>query len=130
MKCFNPLQSNSRDCHRGIQPGGSANQVNGQIKAAQTSLRHRSSVPIAGPPGLALASFNRLRSPWDTLRFACLTEYFPLTLALSLREREEQASDWCFVDGYWANSGTGVIARRWTILALPRERAAVRGNRM
>ncbi len=45
---------------------------------------------------------------------------FPLTPALSLREREQQASDWSFADGYWANSGTGVIDRRWTILPLPR----------
>src|SRR5947208_16338810 len=71
-----------------------------------------------------------LRSPWDTLHFACSAKYFPLTLTLSLREREQQASDWCFADGYWANSGTGVIERRWTILPLHRERAGVRGNRM
>ena len=61
-----------------------------------------------------------LRSSWDWLHFACSTEYFPLTLTLSLREREQQASDWCFADGYWANSGTGVIDRRWTNLPLPR----------
>ncbi len=53
------------------------------------------------------------------LHFACSTEYFPLTLTLSLREREHQASDWCFADGCWANSGTGVIARWRTILPLP-----------
>src|SRR5437899_12443976 len=34
--------------------------------------------------------------------------------------REQQASVWCFAGGYWANSGTGVIERRWTILPLPR----------
>src|SRR3989442_15267706 len=44
----------------------------------------------------------------------------PLTLTLSLREREQQASDWCLADGGWANSGTGVIERLWTILPLPR----------
>ena len=85
------------------------------------------------------------------IRFPCSTEYFPLTLTLSLRERsprtliapcahepvfehsfisnnlrvrfmgrEQQASDWCLADGRWANSGTGVIARRRTILPLPR----------
>jgi hypothetical protein len=79
------------------------------------------------------------------LPVACSTEYFPLTLTLSLppsrrakaplrrdggREREQQASDGCLADGYRANSGTGVIERRWTILPLPRERAGVRGNRV
>src|SRR3989442_1554066 len=61
-----------------------------------------------------------LRSPWDMLHFACLTEDFPLTLTLSLREREQQASDWCLADSRWANSGAGVIESRWTILLLPR----------
>jgi len=54
------------------------------------------------------------------LPFACSTEYFPLTLALSLRERERQASDWCLAGGCWANSGTGVIESRGNILPLPR----------
>ena len=54
------------------------------------------------------------------LYFACSTEYFPLTLALSLREREQPVSDSCAADGRWANSGTGVIERRWTVLPLPR----------
>src|SRR5947209_8227368 len=53
------------------------------------------------------------------VRFACSTADFPLTLTLSLREREQQASDWCLADDRWANSGTGVIERRWTILPLP-----------
>ena len=53
------------------------------------------------------------------LHFACSTEYFPLTLTLSLREREQQASDWCFANGRWAKHGTDVIERRWTILPLP-----------
>jgi len=52
--------------------------------------------------------------------FARLTGYFPLTLTLSLREREQQASDWCLADGRWATPGAGVIERRWTILPLPR----------
>src|SRR6058998_1273749 len=60
------------------------------------------------------------RSPWDRLHLSCSTEYFPLTLTLSLREREQQTSDGCLADGGWANSGTGVIQRRWTILPLPR----------
>ena len=63
------------------------------------------------------------------LHLACSTEYFPLTLTLSLRERE-QAFDWCFADGYRANSVTGMIERRWIILPLPRERAGVRGHRV
>src|SRR3989442_13460206 len=54
------------------------------------------------------------------LRFARSTEYLPLTLTLSLREREEQASDRCLADGRWANFGTGVIERPWTILPLLR----------
>jgi len=54
------------------------------------------------------------------LNFACSTEHFPLTLTLSLREREQQASDWCLANGHWANSDTGVIERRWTILPLPK----------
>jgi len=54
------------------------------------------------------------------LHFACSTEYFPLTLTLSPGEREQQASDWCLEDGRWANSGAGVIERRWTFLALPK----------
>src|SRR5438477_8534403 len=41
-------------------------------------------------------SASLLRSPWDTVHFACSTECFPLTLTLCLREREQQASDWCF----------------------------------
>jgi len=52
------------------------------------------------------------------LRFAGSSEYFPLTLTLSLGERKQQASDSCLADGRWANSGTGVIVRRWTILPL------------
>ena len=51
--------------------------------------------------------------------FAFLTECFPLTLTLSLREREQQASDWCLANGCWADSGTVVIERRWTVLPLP-----------
>ena len=64
-----------------------------------------------------------LRSPWEMLQFACSTEYFPLTLTPSLGElgeREQQASDWCLADGSWANSGAGVIERRWTFLPLPK----------
>src|SRR6266404_378689 len=66
-----------------------------------------------------MAFVRVLRSAWDMLHFACSTEFFPLTLALSLREREQQAFDWCLADGFCANSGTGVIKRRWTILPLP-----------
>ena len=41
-------------------------------------------------------------------------------LRLRFMGREQHASVWCFAGGYWANSGTGVIERRWTILPLPR----------
>src|SRR5437667_1036297 len=61
-----------------------------------------------------------LRSPWDMLHFACSTEHFPLTLTLSLREREQQASNWCLADGRWATSAAGAIESRWTILPLSR----------
>src|SRR5882724_1304097 len=61
-----------------------------------------------------------LRNLLDMPHFAGSTEYFPLTLTLSLGEREQQASDWCLADGRWANSGTGALERRWTILPLPR----------
>ena len=54
------------------------------------------------------------------LHFARPTKYFPLTLTLSLKEREQQASDWRLADGRWADSRTGVIERHWTILPLPR----------
>src|SRR6266516_3504378 len=50
---------------------------------------------------------------------AYATEYFPLTRTLSLREREQQASDGCLANSSWASSDTGVIERRWTILPLP-----------
>ena len=52
--------------------------------------------------------------------FPCSTKSFPLTLTLSLREREQRASDWCPADGRWANSGAGVFEGRRTILPLPR----------
>ena len=55
------------------------------------------------------------------LPFACSTKHSPLTLTLSLREREQQqASDWCLADGRWANSDKAMIQRRWTILPLLR----------
>ena len=54
------------------------------------------------------------------LQLASSTQNFPLTLTLSLREREQQAPDWSLANGSWANSGTGVIERRWTILPLPK----------
>ena len=54
------------------------------------------------------------------LHFACSTEHFPLTLTLSLREREQHASDWYLANGRWANSGTGLIEKRRTIHPLPK----------
>ena len=45
------------------------------------------------------------------LHSAWAIKCFPLTLTLSLGEREQQASDSCLADGRWANSGTGVIVR-------------------
>jgi len=54
------------------------------------------------------------------LHSASATEYFPLTLTLSLREREQRASDVCLANNCWANSGSVVIERRCTILPLPK----------
>src|SRR5213596_1232225 len=72
-------------------------------------------------PTIALSEDDLLlRSPWDMLHFACSTEHFPLTLTLSLREREQQASNWCLADGRWATSAAGAIESRWTILPLSR----------
>jgi len=53
------------------------------------------------------------------IRFTCSTNYFPLTLTLSLREKEQHASNWCLADGSRPTSDTGLIERRWTILPLP-----------
>ena len=54
------------------------------------------------------------------LRLTMSKVCFPLTLTLSLKERGEQAAVWCFANGRWSNSGTGVIERQRTILPLPR----------
>ena len=54
---------------------------------------------------------------------AFATAYFPLTLTLSLRERESRfrvGTDACSAHDCWANSGSGVIERRWTVLPLPK----------
>ena len=59
----------------------------------------------------------------ESLEYARLCEFataFPLTLSLSLREREQRASDRCLADTRLANSGTGVSERRWNILPLPK----------
>ena len=69
-----------------------------------------------------------MNSLWALLHFACWTEYFPLTLTLSLREREQQPSDWRLADGFWADSGTGVNEKRWTILPLPWGEGRGEGN--
>src|SRR5216117_3101689 len=77
------------------------------------------SKPLKAPRKSRRRQPDLLRSPRDMLHSACSTEYFPLTLTLSLREREQQASDGCLADGCWPNSGTRVIERRRTILPLP-----------
>src|SRR5213594_2436012 len=69
-----------------------------------------------------------LRAGRGELERTCLGSLFgdpdtvPSKVPLSLRkrEREAQASDWCLANGCWANSGTGLLERRWTILPLPR----------
>ena len=62
------------------------------------------------------------------LHSASATEYFHLTLTLSLREREQRASDGCLANNCWANSGTVVIERRWTILPLPKGEGRAEGK--
>ena len=62
--------------------------------------------------------------------FACSAEYLPLTLTLSLREREQRTFEWYLADGHWANSGTGMIERRFTILPLPKGEGRGEGNRV
>ena len=52
------------------------------------------------------------------LHIARSTEFFPFTLTLSPREREQQAFDCRLADGRWANSGTGIIERQWSIRPL------------
>ena len=56
----------------------------------------------------------------DMLHFVYSTEDFPLTLTLSLREREQQAPDCLLANGRWANSDMGAIQRRRAILPLPK----------
>src|SRR5580765_496114 len=60
-----------------------------------------------------------LRNSRDMRHSGCLPRYVPLTLTLSLREREQRASDSCLANSCWPNSDTGVTERRWTILPLP-----------
>ena len=52
------------------------------------------------------------------LHFVYSTAYFPFTLTLSLREREQQASDGRLAYGRWGNSGTSVVSSWRTILPL------------
>src|SRR5438093_2452247 len=66
------------------------------------------------------AGFNLLRSFRNMLRFACSAEYLPLTLTLSVREREQQASDRPLAEGRWADFGMSLIERQWTIPPLLR----------
>ena len=69
----------------------------------------------ASPPSCGI-----LRSPRDTLHFARSTEYFPLTLTLSLREREPELPVVCLVHTGSASAIAGMSERRRTILPLPR----------
>src|SRR3989442_12132653 len=45
---------------------------------------------------------------------------FPLTLGLSLREREQPAAIWCCALDCWSSSSRCMIERRRTVLPLPR----------
>src|SRR5439155_15528914 len=81
--------------------------------------RARPTAPEAGALPKANALF-RLSSRLARMHVAYSNHFFPLTLTLSLREREQQASDWCLANGRWADSGLSMIEGRWTILPLPR----------
>jgi hypothetical protein len=61
---------------------------------------------------------------------ASVTDCFPLTLTLSLREREQRASAACSANNCWANSDTVVIEKRWTVLPLPKGEGRGEGNRV
>src|SRR6185503_8628841 len=52
----------------------------------------------------AVAQHESLRSSGVMIQVACSTEYFPLALTLSLREREQRAADWCWAEGGRVNS--------------------------
>jgi len=61
---------------------------------------------------------------------AAVEPSFPLTLTLSLGQREQPPRGVYFAHTAVANSVAGRAQRRRTILPLPRERAGVRGKKM
>src|SRR6266496_1634772 len=61
-----------------------------------------------------------LRSPLDRRHPAAVEPSFPLTLTLSLGEREQQPPALCLAHTGLANSVTGMAERRRTILPLPK----------
>src|SRR5712671_8137966 len=63
-----------------------------------------------------------LRSPLDRRHPAAVEPSFPLTLTLSLREREQQTPGVCSAHTGLANSVAGIAERRRTILLWVRGR--------
>ena len=90
-----PLPSASRRRAGSARSDELTHQMASGIRYSLCSARRRTERP------------GRSRSPFPTASFR-------------LRQREQQAADWCLADGDWAHSGTGVIERRRTILPLPR----------
>ena len=78
----------------------------------RSAAKRRAMVAARRPPPL-------LRSPSD-IHTASGPEDFPLTLARSLREREQRASDGCSANNCCADSGTVVIQKRRAILPRPK----------
>src|SRR6266496_1561213 len=73
-------------------------------------------------PSIRGAARDRLTEEFLGLCYTllCSTEYFPLTLTLSLGEREQPPPGLCLAHTGLANSVAGMPQKRRTILPLPR----------
>src|SRR6266571_4485341 len=84
----------------GLQPGECGWRCRSWTVVAAWHLRRAARVSAAKL--FRAMNPSSVRNLWDMLPFAYSTEYFPLTLTLSLREREQRLSQWCLADGRWA----------------------------